>query len=101
MFYLYVLYSAGSDLYYIGHTENVAGRLFQHNNPELDNYTSVHRPWELAAAFEAGATRGEALKLERFIKKQKSRSLIERLISPDFIPTGVLAQLVRVPDVRD
>ena len=101
MYYLYILYSPGSDLDYIGHTENWEGRVFQHNNSDIDTFTSLHRPWELAACFEAGATRGDALKLERFIKKQKSRALIDRLISPDFVPSGSLAQLIRVPHVRD
>ena len=39
--------------------------------------------------------------LAGFIKKQKSRRLIEQLVDTDFIPTGRLAQLVRVPQLRD
>jgi len=38
--------------------------------------------------------------IEKFIKKQKSRTLIEKLITGgEFF--GILAQLVRVPHVRD
>ncbi len=41
------------------------------------------------------------MKIERFIKKQKSRILLEKLIDPNFEPSGFLAQLIRVPHVRD
>lgn len=50
--------------------------------------------------FESG-TQSEALLLERFIKKQKSKKLIEKIFDPEFIPKGKLAQLVRVPQVRE
>jgi len=40
------------------------------------------------------------MKIERFIKRQKSRRLLEKLISGE-IPDGKLAQLVRVPQLRD
>ena len=53
------------------------------------------------AVFECGDNETVAINFERFIKKQKSRKLIEQLVDPDFILTGFLAQLVRVPDVRD
>jgi putative endonuclease len=39
--------------------------------------------------------------MEKYIKRQKSRNLLEKLIDPEFIPTGTLAQLVRVPHLRD
>jgi hypothetical protein len=37
------------------------------------------------------------MEIEQFIKKQKSRKLIELLCRDDFTPAGKLAQLVRVP----
>ena len=101
MFYIYVLYSKSSDIYYVGHSENPWNRIAQHNTKEEGTYSSKHQPWSLVATFEAGETRSEALILERFIKKQKSRRLIERLIDIEFIPDGKLAQLVRVPHLRD
>ncbi len=52
------------------------------------------------AAFECGVHKSSAIQLERFIKKQKSRKLIEKIISGEPL-TGVLAQMVRVPHVRD
>jgi len=101
MFYIYILYSANSNIYYTGHSDDPWERIVHHNTDDKTTYSSKHRPWQFAAVFEAGQTRAEALAIERFIKKQKSRILIEQLIQPDFVPTGKLAQLVRVPHVRD
>jgi hypothetical protein len=36
-----------------------------------------------------------------FIKKQKSRKLLEKLCEIDYKPTGKLAQLVRIPHMPD
>jgi putative endonuclease len=52
------------------------------------------------AVFYCGTEEPEAMKIEKFIKKQKSRRLIEKLIAGAEL-SGVLAQLVRVPHVRD
>jgi putative endonuclease len=95
-FYIYILYAQSSDIFYVGSTSNYHERLFSHNNSDKNTFTSKHRPWKLMAVFIAGEIRGEALRLEKFIKTQKSRKLIELLIEPNFKPTGKLAQLVRV-----
>ena len=100
MFYLYILYSASSDKYYVGYTNNPERRLHEHNNGEFTTYTSKHRPWVLMAVYECGEVEAGAIKIERFIKKQKRRSLIEKLIEGIEL-RGILAQLVRVPQVRD
>jgi putative endonuclease len=55
----------------------------------------------LVAVYLVGLARGEAVVVERFVKRQKSRKLIERLVEADFVGDGVLAKLVRVPHVRD
>ena len=100
MHYLYILYSETSDIYYVGQSHDPWERYTHHSSDENDSFTSKHRPWEIKAVFEVG-TRSNALKIEKFIKKQKSRKLIEMLIQPDFVPSSSLAQLVRVPHVRD
>ena len=100
MFYLYILYSASSNKYYVGYTNNPERRLHEHNNSEFTSYTSKHRPWVLMAVYECGEIEAEAIKIERFLKKQKSRRLIEKLIEGNEL-TGILSQLVRVPHVRD
>ena len=100
MFYIYILQSLKSDITYIGYSENPWERVIQHNTKEEGTFSSKHKPWELKAIFETTA-KSEAISLERFIKKQKSKTLIEKLIDPAFVPQGKLAQLVRVPHLRD
>jgi putative endonuclease len=81
MYYVYILFSPNSDRYYIGHTPNVQKRLEEHNNPSrFDKYTAKHLPWMLILFFEISSDRGEAMIVERFIKKQKSRVFLEKLI---------------------
>ena len=99
-FFIYILYSASSDIYYVGYTSNFPLRLSQHNGSDQKTFTAKHRPWEPKAVFFCGSDEANAVSIERFIKKQKSRKLIERLIAGDQL-FGVLAQLVRVPHVRD
>lgn len=74
--------------------------LYKHNTKEEGTFSSKYKPCELKAVFEAGTHSGVVI-LERFIKKQKFKKLIEKLINPEFIPEGKLVQLVRVPHVRD
>jgi putative endonuclease len=101
MFYIYILKSLSSNIYYVGYTSNYQKRFVEHNTSDLNTFTSKHRPWKLKAVFECGPMEKEAIHTERFIKKQKSRKLIEQLCDVNFIPTGVLSELVRVPDIRD
>jgi putative endonuclease len=100
MHYIYILYSTASDITYVGYSEDPWERLIQHNTKEEGTFSSKHKPWELKAVFEAG-TKSEAVTFERFIKKQKSKKLMDKLMNPEFVLEGKLAQLVRVPDVRD
>ena len=86
MYYIYILYSESSDLYYVGYSNDPHRRLSEHNNKPLHAFTAKHRPWILKATFICGENEGETIKLERFIKKQKSRAMIEKLIDPSFIP---------------
>ncbi|MCF8304176.1 MAG: GIY-YIG nuclease family protein, partial [Bacteroidales bacterium] len=79
MFYIYFLYSQKHDRYYVGHTDNVTRSVEEHNNNPRLTYTHKFGPWVLKAAYPVGTDRGDALKVERFIKKQKSRKLLEEL----------------------
>jgi putative endonuclease len=96
-FFLYILFSQSTDRYYVGHSEDPNRRLSEHNFGEYHKSTTPGRPWELKAVFSIQGTRGEAMKVEAYIKKQKSRKLIERLIDPEFTPSGALVMLVRIP----
>ena len=100
MFYLYFLYSPHFDKYYVGYTDNYRHRLEEHNTTDRTTFTKKFRPWQIAAVFELGEDRGTAMKIEKFVKRQKSRTLIETMISGAKL-NGILPQLVRAPHVRD
>jgi putative endonuclease len=102
MYFIYILYSIPANKYYVGYTTDIDNRLHQHNNQEhFNTFTSKYRPWMVRALFSCGNNESEAIQIERFIKKQKSRTLLEHLTNKEFVPTGRLAQLVRVPHLRD
>ncbi len=92
-FYIYILYSDSSDIYYVGYTNDFERRLTEHNNSEFATFTSKHRPWKLKAVFSCGSNKSNAVRIERFIKKQKNRKLIRFGNQHSF-----LAQLVRASD---
>ena len=100
-FYIYIIHSSSIDRYYIGYSSNPWNRLEQHITNSAEKYTGQTKDWNLKAIFEVSQNESDAIRIERFIKKQKSRKLIEQLCNSNFIPTGYLAQLVRVPHVRD
>jgi putative endonuclease len=101
MYYLYILYSVNANRYYVGHSSNPWTRLEQHLNNGGDKYTGSYKDWTLQAVFEVSANKGDADRIEKFIKRQKSRRFIEKMLEVGFVGTGILAQLVRVPHVRD
>ncbi|HLY63278.1 MAG TPA: GIY-YIG nuclease family protein [Terriglobia bacterium] len=76
-FQTYILRSQSSGRFYVGSTENLRRRIFEHNNnrtPSIKN----RGPWELFYS-ESFPTRSEAVRRERHIKSMKSRGYIESL----------------------
>jgi predicted GIY-YIG superfamily endonuclease len=61
-FHVYLL-SCSDRSYYIGHTDNLEGRIAQHQCGELKGYTATRRPVVLLKA-ESFPTREEALAAE-------------------------------------
>ena len=94
-YYLYIIYSEEFDKFYIGYSTDVNQRIKKHNTSKFNTFTSKYRPWVLKAVFLT-ENKATAIKMERFIKKQKSRRLLTQLIKFEYVPTGILAQLVRV-----
>ncbi len=76
---IYILQSQKDDSFYIGCSENPERRLEKHNLPHK-GYTARKQPWRLVY-MEGIESKTEALKRENFLKKQKSREFILRLIS--------------------
>jgi len=76
---VYILYSATTDKYYVGQTENIEGRLSRHTNSG-NKSTRFAKDWKVVYE-EHFDTRSEAVRREQFIKNKKSRKYIEWLIS--------------------
>jgi len=79
VFYIYILYSAKVNKYYVGQTDNIDSRLKSHNSG-ISPYTKIANDWQLVYS-ESYQTRKEAIQRENEIKRKKSRLYIERLIS--------------------
>ena len=78
MFWVYIIQSLKDDSFYIGYSGNIKQRLEYHNKG-LSRHTKNKRPWKLVYS-ETFKTKTEALKRERFLKKQKNRDFYNRLI---------------------
>lgn len=95
-YYIYILFSSKYDKYYVGYSSDPWRRVDEHNTKPFNTFTSKYRPWALAAIFSCGEVDADAIQLEKFIKKQKSRKLLKMLIDPKFEPDGALGKMVRV-----
>jgi putative endonuclease len=80
-YFVYFLQSIKDASYYIGVSDNVERRLHQHNNGESKS-TASKIPW-LLKRIEEFPDINLAYKRERFLKKMKSRKIIERVINSD------------------
>ena len=80
MFYIYILLSERSGHYYVGHTDDPDRRLFEHNNAESVTFTSKYRPWNLVFKYPVSENRSDAIMIEKYLKRRKSKILLEKLI---------------------
>jgi len=78
MFFVYIIQSQKQGTYYVGVTDNIERRLFEHNHGK-SIYTRSKGPWVLVYQ-ERHNSRSEAMKREFEIKSKKKRAYIERLI---------------------
>ena len=79
MYYVYILQSEKRGRFYIGYSKDAEKRLLLHNQGKV-KATQYLIPWKMIY-FEQWPTRAEALKRERYIKIQKSRRFIEKLVN--------------------
>ena len=78
-YHIYIIYSAIADRFYVGHTSDLANRLFRHNNSGSKSTKKVN-DWKLVYT-EPFGDKSSAVSRELQIKKKKSRKYIEWLIS--------------------
>jgi len=79
MYFIYILYSESANKYYVGHTDNLERRLFEHNNGMTRFTSNIASDWIIMYT-ETFESRALAAKREREIKARKSRVYIQSLI---------------------
>ena len=78
MYYVYIIKSLSGKHYYIGHSENVQGRLMQHNTGYVKS-TKRYMPWEIVYT-EEYQTKSEANRRELEIKSYKGGNAFKKLL---------------------
>ena len=91
--FVYILQSKKTNGYYIGQTENVTIRLAQHNAEDNSHFTFRDMPWVLKVVLECN-NRNHAMKLEAFIKKQKSKVFIQKIISSTEVQQSLILKFI-------
>ncbi|NBC03652.1 MAG: GIY-YIG nuclease family protein [Bacteroidetes bacterium] len=81
MRYLYIIYSEKRDSYYSGQTKGVDNRVVKHNKGH-SLATRGGEPWKLKKVIEF-EIKSEAIKAENWIKRMKSRRVIEQIIADE------------------
>lgn len=88
MYYVYILRSSKSKIFYYGYTLNLVRRVKEHNNGET-KFTKGHMPWKLAwyCAFESKqrakdfelylkSGSGKAFAYKRLVKRSKESEVL-------------------------
>ncbi|WP_333878352.1 GIY-YIG nuclease family protein [Flavobacterium sp.] len=92
MHFLYILYSKASDSYYVGETADLDTRLAKHiSHSYKGSFTKIAEDWELVLTFTC-LSRSQAVVLERFIKRMKSRKFIQKIIDNPEILQEILSK---------
>ncbi|CAL2091977.1 GIY-YIG nuclease family protein [Tenacibaculum sp. 190524A05c] len=80
MHFLYIIYSQTLDKFYIGETHNLAVRIKKHNQHEYSKaYTKAASDWIYVLQMKCN-NKEDALYLEKFIKRMKSRKFVQKII---------------------
>ena len=90
MHFLYIIYSRSTDKFYIGETYNVMERVEKHNSHYYpSSYTKIAQDWEMVLSFEC-INENNAIYLEKFVKKMKSKKFIKKIIADPSILKDIL-----------
>jgi len=82
IYYVYILYSAKIDQYYVGISSDPENRLFYHNLG-LKGWTKRGVPWELVFT-KSYPFKESAGQVERYIKSQKSKVFIHKIVQGEY-----------------
>src|SRR5690606_24692067 len=79
MYHVYVLYSPASGKSYIGFTNDIERRIFEHNVSESQGFTLRYRPWQIIHT-ESFEVKSDAMKREKYLKSGQGREIIKKII---------------------
>ncbi len=85
MYYVYILQSLKTKRLYIGHTDNLARRMDEHNTSRGGKYTRQNGPWKLVYS-EEHPDRSSAANRERHLKS--TRGSYEKKKLAGTLPAG-------------
>ena len=92
MHYLYIIFSQKVDKFYIGETQDIESRIEKHKmHPFQNSFTKIANDWILKLSFEC-KDRNEALFLEKFIKRMKSKKFTQKIIDEPEILNDILSK---------
>ena len=77
--FVYILYSASYDKYYIGHTSDMDRRINEHNGDDA-GWTKSYQPWEIAHK-ERCSDRLTAIEKEKYLKSLKNKERLQDYIA--------------------
>jgi putative endonuclease len=83
-YFVYVIWNADHQRYYVGQTENLDQRIAQHNDPgnSLSRYTKrFSGKWDLIHQ-EKFSTREDAMKREKALKSGQDRQWLKETVLP-------------------
>ncbi|WP_179004822.1 GIY-YIG nuclease family protein [Winogradskyella forsetii] len=87
---LYIIYSKSLDKFYTGESASVELRLILHNNHHFKKaFTNAAIDWEIVLNYSC-KTKNDAVYLERFVKRMKSKKFILKLVNDNDILTDIL-----------
>jgi putative endonuclease len=90
MHFLYIIYSPSKNTYYIGETHNIDERLIKHREHSYyGSFTKIANDWVTVLNY-ACSSKNDALFLEAFIKRMKSKKFIIKVIENPTILTDIL-----------
>jgi putative endonuclease len=92
MHYLYIIYSDSSQKFYIGETNNMEDRVSKHQNHFYSNsFTKIADDWRIVLTFNC-IDKEEAIYLENFIKRMKSKTFNNKIINDPSILKDILSK---------
>ncbi|EKD58127.1 MAG: hypothetical protein ACD_57C00022G0006 [uncultured bacterium] len=81
-FYVYVLHNPSKNFIYIGYSENLKKRYYEHNSGEVRS-TKVYKPLKLIF-YEAYLAKSDAKRREVYLKSNKGRTTLMTMLKDYF-----------------